>query len=107
VSGLTRAGTRSPLTRADAPWLAGAVAGPVLLMLGLAAGTTSSASLLLNLEEVFTVLLAWFVFVKNFDRRVAVGMLFIIAGSVLLSFSSGARFGIDLGVLAIVGACLC
>jgi len=54
--------------------LAGGVAGPLLLMIGLAETAASTASLLLNLEGVFTVLLAWFVFRENFDRRIALGM---------------------------------
>src|SRR6266852_3631134 len=67
------------LKRADFPWLAGAilsggVVGPILLLFGLRITTASSASLLLNLEGVFTALLAWFVFKENFDRRIALGM---------------------------------
>ena len=52
------AASASPrLARADLPWLAGAVAsggiaGPVLLMLGLRATSASTASLMLNLEEI-------------------------------------------------------
>ena len=62
-----KSAAESPLTRADVPWLAGAVAaggllGPVLLLWGLRSIPASSASLLLNLEGVFTALLAWFVF---------------------------------------------
>ncbi|MEW6691101.1 MAG: EamA family transporter, partial [Pseudomonadota bacterium] len=57
----------APIARADWPWLgaailAGGVAGPVLLMLGLARTDASSASLLLNLEAALTALLAWVVF---------------------------------------------
>src|SRR5437763_10926177 len=57
----------APLTRRDAPWLAGAIAfggvlGPLLLMVGLARPPASAAPLLLNLEGVFTAMLAWFVF---------------------------------------------
>jgi drug/metabolite transporter (DMT)-like permease len=60
------------LQRSDIPWLlgavvAGGVAGPVLLMAGLARSSASSASLLLNLEGVFTALLAWFAFKENFE----------------------------------------
>jgi drug/metabolite transporter (DMT)-like permease len=55
------------LTSSDLPWLAGAVltggiAGPILLMNGLAYTPASTASLLLNMEGVLTALLAWFVF---------------------------------------------
>src|SRR5258706_15949946 len=83
------------LARADLPWLAGAVlcggvAGPVLLMQGLAASPASTASLLLNLEGVFTALIAWFVFRENFDRRIAFGMLLIVAGGALAALESGA-----------------
>ena len=51
----------APLARADVPWLAGAVVaggilGPVLLMSGLRTTPGSAASLLLNLEGVFTAL---------------------------------------------------
>jgi len=103
----------APLTRADAPWLAGAVAaggilGPVLLMSGLRTTPASAASLLLNLEGVFTAPLAWFVFHEKLDRRIALGFALIVAGSVLLSWEGGAggRLVLPLGVLAVVAACL-
>jgi drug/metabolite transporter (DMT)-like permease len=88
---IRRGGSReAPLTRRDAPWLAGAiafggVAGPLLLMIGLTRTPASAASLLLNLEGVFTALFAWFVFRENFDRRIALGMLAILVGGVVLS----------------------
>ena len=99
------------LKRADLPWLAGAiffggVAGPVLLMLGLASTPAASASLLLNLEGVLTALLAWFVFKENFDRRIALGMAFITGGGVLLSWSGDTATGVPWGALGIAGACL-
>lgn len=108
VSNVEKAG----LTRKDWPWLGGAiaaggVAGPVLLMTGLTTTSASSASLLLNLEGVLTSMLAWFVFKENFDRRIFVGMLLIVAAGVLLSWEQAAASGLPLGALAIVGACLC
>jgi drug/metabolite transporter (DMT)-like permease len=98
------------LAAADLPWLAGAVlcggvAGPVLLMLGLAATPASTASLLLNLEGVFTALMAWFVFRENFDRRIAFGMVLIVAGGALASLDAGAG-SIGPESLLVAGACL-
>lgn len=58
-----RTGREATLTRRDLPWLAGAIAaggvlGPLLLMYGLLATPASSASLLLNLEGMFTSVIA-------------------------------------------------
>jgi drug/metabolite transporter (DMT)-like permease len=104
--------TEASLTKPDLPWLAGAVffggvLGPLLLMLGLSRTPASGASLLLNMEAVFTALLAWFAFRENFDRRIALGMALIVAGSVVLSWRGAEGFALPLGSLAVVGACLC
>lgn len=102
----------APLARRDLPWLAGAiaaggVAAPVLLMVGLAATPAASAALLLNLEGVFTALLAWFVFRENVDRRIAFGMGLIVLAGVLLSWGGEAgAHGLSLGAAAIAAACL-
>jgi drug/metabolite transporter (DMT)-like permease len=87
--------------------LFGGVLGPVLLMLGLSTTTASAASLLLNLEGVFTALLAWFAFKENFDRRIFLGMVAIVAGGVLLSWQGGGGLSLPVGALAVAGACLC
>ncbi|BDI28247.1 membrane protein [Capsulimonas corticalis] len=106
-----RTADEAPLTRKDWPWLAGAVLfggviAPVLLMTGLTHTPASSASLLLNLEGVCTSLLAWFVFKENFDRRIFLGMVLIVAGGIVLSWRGGS-LSLPLGSLAIAGACLC
>jgi drug/metabolite transporter (DMT)-like permease len=100
------------LTRSDWPWLAGAIVfggiiAPVLLMAGLNNTTGGTASLLLNLEAVFTAALAWFVFKENFDRRIFVGMTSIVAGGIFLTWQTGSIITISSGALAIVAACLC
>jgi len=99
------------LRGSDLPWLAGAIVaggiiGPVLLMFGLAVTPASSASLLLNLEGVFTALLAWFVFKENFDRRIAWGMAAITCGGLFLSWAGRFERGALWGTVAISGACL-
>ena len=105
---------RSPtvcLDIADWYWLAGAIVfggviGPVLLMYGLTEMPASGASLLLNAEGVLTALLAWFVFNENFDRRIALGMLAIVAGALVLSWPQEARFSGMWPAMAVLGACL-
>ena len=86
--------------------LAGGVCGPVLLLLGLSGMTASSASLLLNGEAVFTALLAWFVFKENFDRRVAAGMVAIVAGGIVLAWPGSMDWPGWQPALWVVGACL-
>jgi len=78
----------------------------VLMMYGLSRATASSASLLLNLEGVFSVLIAWFVFRENFDRRIALGVLAITAGALLLSVNGRFVWDNAVGPAAIAGACL-
>ncbi|MBX9635181.1 MAG: DMT family transporter [Magnetospirillum sp.] len=96
--------------RVDLPWLAaavvaGGVIGPVLLMLGLAHTTAGSAALMLNLEGVFTLVLAWVVFRENVDLRIGMGAAAILSGAALLSWSGQITDG-GWGLAAIAGACL-
>lgn len=103
--------TRARLAPGDGRWLAaavlaGGVAGPVLLMWGLANMTASAAALLLNAESVFTAVIAWVVFRENVDRRIFAGMVAIVAGAVVLSWPREAGFGSLLPPLAVLGACL-
>ncbi len=101
----------APIDRGDWPWLAaailaGGVAGPALLMLGLARSDASAASLLLNLEAALTAGLAWVVFRENVDRRIFAGMLAIVGGGVLLSLTQAPRAGGVAGPLLVAAACL-
>lgn len=95
----------------EVPWLLGAIAtggivGPALLMLGLSATPAATSSLLLNLEGVFTALIAWVVFRENVDVQVFLGMVAIVAGGVALSWHPGAT-GLPLGALLVAAACAC
>ena len=107
------AGSReASLARSDLPWLSaaifcGGIAAPALLLTGLRSTPAATGSLLLNLEGVFTALLAWFAFHEHFDRRIALGMATIVAGGLLLSWQGGsATQQFSWGALAIMGACL-
>ena len=84
----------------------GGFAGPILLMLGLARTDAATASLLLTLEGAIAALLAWFIFHENFDRRVALGMLCLVAGAGILAWSGTPTLASIVGPAAIVGACI-
>jgi len=109
---LGRTSTEAALAQGDWGWmalvvLAGGVVGPVLLMLGLSTTSAASAALLLNLEGLATMVIAWVAFRENVDRRLLVGAAAILAGAVLLSWQGGqALGGFGLGSLFIAGACL-
>ncbi len=109
---MTGAARPISLPRGAAAWplggaiLFGGMLAPYLLMFGLQSTDAASASLILNLEGVLTALLAWFVFDENFDRRIALGMVLIVAGGIALSIQSVLAPGGALGVLAIAAACL-
>ena len=76
-------------------------------MYGLAHTDASAASLLLlTLEGVATRAIAWFVFHENFDRRIALGMAFLVAGAAVLSWSGTPSWQETVGPLAIVAACI-
>ncbi len=99
------------LKRADWPWMAaivffGGVAAPVLLMFGLQRTAGSTASLLLNLEGLATMAIAWLVYRENVDRRLLLGAFAILGGAVVLSWDFSA-IALSGGALLIAGACLC
>lgn len=94
-------------------WLAGAIVfggllGPVLLVFGLTHTAAGAASLMLNLEAVFTAVLAWVIFKENADLRIVLGMLLIVAGGAVLVWPGAGSESPDwIGPLAIAAACLC
>jgi drug/metabolite transporter (DMT)-like permease len=85
--------------------VAGGVLAPVLLLLGMQQLPGSSASLLLNLEGVFTALLAWRIFRENVDRSLVLGMFLVVGAGALLSWEGeGLRW--SWGALWVGLACL-
>ena len=68
--GLQQETSEAALTAADYPWLAavvitGGMIGPLLLMFGLSRTNAGQTSLLLNLEGLATMGIAWLVFREN------------------------------------------
>lgn len=99
------------LRRGDLPLLAaiivsGGVAGPVLLMIGLTRVSGVVGSLLLNLEAVFTILLAILFFGDRLRRGESLGAALTIAGAALLTGPGPADHTDWLGVVAVTAACV-
>jgi drug/metabolite transporter (DMT)-like permease len=85
--------------------LFGAVIGPVALAWGLQRTSGTGASLMLTLEALFTVVLAWRLYGETMDRRVWAAMLLLLAGGVLLILDQGLASGSQwIGLLAVLVA---
>jgi drug/metabolite transporter (DMT)-like permease len=102
--------SEAPLRSSDLPWLIvvvgfGGVAGPLLFMLGLARTSAASGSLLMNLEGLATMGIAWIVFRENLDRRLLLGAASILAGAIILPWQ-GQGVRLDAGGVMIAAACL-
>lgn len=107
-----RRGTRETrLQRQDAGRLvcliaSGGVVAPVLLLLGLERIQGTTASLLLNLEGVATLVIGVALFREHLSRRAALGAVTVFSGAALLAVGSG-RGGVDvLGVVLVALACV-
>ncbi len=101
------------LPRSDRPWLAAAILfggllGPALLMFGLSRADAAAVSLLLNLEAVFTAVIAWVVFREATSRRVVSGFVLIFIGSLVLVWpATFAKSQSWSALAAVAGACAC
>ena len=99
--------------RAEHAWrivamaIVGAGVAPTLLAWGLHRTGAVTGSLLLNLEAVFTVLLAWGFYGEPIGRRVAGALLLMTLGGMALTLDvAGSAPWSWLGIVAIAGATL-
>jgi drug/metabolite transporter (DMT)-like permease len=103
--------TRSRLRRRDWPLLitiaaVGGGAGPLLLLTGLGHVSGVAGSLLLNLEAVFTMVLAVTVFGERLTRREFFAAAIVLLGAVVLGLRRETVAAELVGVAAIAAACL-
>jgi len=102
----------APLRAADLPLLAGVVgfggvAGPLFLLYGLQRTSATLASLLLNLEAVFTTAIAVLVFREWIGRRGLAALAVVVGGCALSTWAAGGATRSLLGPVAVAAACLC
>jgi drug/metabolite transporter (DMT)-like permease len=107
ASNQREAGIKSP----DVKWLGGAIItggilAPIVLMISLQNTPASTASLLLNFEGVGTTLIALFFFHESISRRALTAIFVITLASIFLSTDFTAGFGLSLGALGVILACV-
>jgi len=107
-----RRGSTAPVRRADLPRLVavalvGGAAAPTLLAWGLQRAGATIGALLLNLEAVFTIVLARIVFREPVGTRVMLAVVAMVAGGAALTLDAWQATGWGIaGVLAVSGATL-
>ncbi|MBI5943365.1 MAG: DMT family transporter [Chloroflexi bacterium] len=103
--------SEAQIKKSDIPWLAGAilaggVAAPITLLFSLKNTPAATASLLLNFEGVATTLIAALAFHESISRRAWWAIVFITLSSIFLSVNLNLNWGLSLGALGVVGACI-
>jgi drug/metabolite transporter (DMT)-like permease len=105
--------TEAALSRGDLPRLSlmalfGAMLGPAALAWGLQHTNGVSASLMLTLEAVFTVVLSGVFYREQVDRRIGVAIgLLTVGGALLVVDRSGRGTPQLVGLLAVLAATIC
>lgn len=83
---------------------AGGIVAPPLLLWGLSQSPASATALLLNLEVLFTALMAGIVWREHLGRHVIGAAVLMMAGGVVLAWPGG-RLAVTMASFAIVTAC--
>jgi drug/metabolite transporter (DMT)-like permease len=109
IAPFRRTDREAPLRLGDLPTLAamvvaGGIAGPILLLVGLARLPGGEASLLLNLEAPFTIGIAVLFFDEYLARREVVGAAAVVLGGLVLASGPSEGSMRALGALAVSGA---
>lgn len=102
----------APLRKKDFIWLLGAIAAggiiaPIILLNGLKITPASTASLLLNFEGVATTIIAIVLFKENVGKQVLSAIVLITLASIFLSWDFKNQWGLSVGALGIILACVC
>jgi len=103
--------SEASLTKKDHPWLFGAILfggilAPILQMFSLRITPASTASLLLNFEGVATTLIAILIFKEAIGKKVWWAIILITLASILLSWDFRNAWGLSLGAIGIILACI-
>ena len=99
------------LCREDLPYVLGMILldiiAPIFLMIGVNTGTASNASLLGNLETVFTALIALLLFHEKISVRLWLAVALITFSGMLLTFDVKEGLSFSSGSIFVLGAAAC
>lgn len=103
--------SEAEIRKSDLGWLAGAIlaggiAAPILLLFSLQNTPAATASLLLSFEGVSTTLIAALAFNEAISRRVWGAIFLITLASIILSVNPSQQWGLSIGALGILAACV-
>ena len=84
----------------------GGILGPILMLVGLSQVSALAGSLLLNLENPFTLIIAVGLMGEHLDRREALAAGAIMVGGALITFEPGYFGGRLAGAVEVTAACL-
>jgi drug/metabolite transporter (DMT)-like permease len=101
----SRRAVRASLPNLSIAVILGGAVGPVLLAAGLGLLPAATSSLLLNLELVFTIIVASIVFHEHLGRNIITGTTLVVVGTIVLTWSGNPD--LRWGALLIAAACLC
>lgn len=99
------------IKRNDVLWLIGAVISggimaPIILMFSLQKTPASTASLLLNFEPVSTTIIASIFFKEQINKKIWLSIILITFASIILSLDLSGKWGLSIGSIGIISACI-
>lgn len=83
------------------------ILAPIFLMVGIAQGNASNASLLGNFEIVATTVIALVVFREPVSGKLWIAIIFIVVASIMLSWESQASLDLSFGSIFVILATIC
>ena len=99
------------INKNEIKWLAGAVIcggilAPIILMMGLSRTPASTTSLLLNFEAVSTAIIAFIFFKEQIGKKLWLSIMLITIASIILSLDLTGKWGLSIGSIGILIACV-
>lgn len=94
-----------PFAKLAGAIISGGVLAPLCLAYAIRSGSASEISLLLNLETVMTMLIAWLIFREYIGIWVWTGMLFMITGAALIALTPSQHLTVSRSALFVIAAC--